>query len=89
MLEHGLVEVDATEVLDPVGGAEDREARLGLLEHADVERAAAEVVDRDPVARRQPRAGGVLGGGGLGLGAGDRGAGTSASVTIWWRSSRL
>ena len=75
MLEDGLVEVDAAEVLDAVGGADDREPGVLLLQHAHVEGAAAEVVDRDLVAGGEPGPGGVLGGGGLGLGAGQRVAG--------------
>ena len=49
--EDGFVDVDPAEVLDAFRCAEDLEAVLGLAQDGGVERAAAEVVDRDRLAR--------------------------------------
>ena len=66
--EHRLVEVDPAQVLDPLRRAQRPEPGVGLLQHAGVEGAAAQVVDRDLVAGRHPVLRRVLRGGGLGLG---------------------
>ena len=47
MGEHGLVEIDAAEPLDPLGRPEDLEALGGLSQHGGVEGAAAEIEDAD------------------------------------------
>ena len=54
VLPHQLVEVETAEVVDRLGDAQHREAaagRPGPAQHGGVEPAAAEVVDRDRVAR--------------------------------------
>ena len=78
MGEHGLVEVDAAEALDALGRADQLEAVAGLAQHGGVERAAAEVVDRDDVAGADPLGRGVVDRRGLGLGDETRGRSTSA-----------
>jgi hypothetical protein len=49
--QHRLVEVDSAEAFDALGLAERDEAVLGAPQHRRVERAAAQVVDRDDLAR--------------------------------------
>ena len=66
MGEHGVVEVDPAEALQPLGGSQ----QLGLVAAADdgdVEGAAAEVVHGDQVAGRDPAQPHVVQGGGLRL----------------------
>ena len=72
VLENGLVEVDAAEMFDAFGCAEDTETGVLFLQHTDVEGAAAQVVDGHLRVHRQIGAGGVLDGGRFGLGAGQR-----------------
>ena len=60
VLEEGFVEVDAAEVFDALGRAEQAVAGRCLLQQAGVERAAAEVVHGDHVAGVHPGLGGVL-----------------------------
>jgi hypothetical protein len=60
VLEHGLVEVDATEALDALRLAGLHEASLGAAQHGRVEGAAAQVVDADHVPDVHPLAGGVV-----------------------------
>ncbi len=67
--EDGFVEVDAAQMLHPVGRTQDPEADLLLLQDAHVEGAPTQVIDDQLVARRQARPRRVLRGGGLGLGA--------------------
>ena len=52
--EQRLVEVDAAEAFHALGAAELLEAVLGLAQDRRVEGAAAEVVDRDDRAGRDP-----------------------------------
>ena len=66
--EERLVEVDAAEPLHPLGPAQLLEAGLGLAQDRRVERPAAEVVDGDDRAGRDPLLPGVVDGGRLGLG---------------------
>ena len=54
MGQHGLVEVDAAQALDPLGRAEQLEARIGPAKGGGVERATAQVVDGDDLAGRHP-----------------------------------
>ena len=72
MPEHGFVEVDPAEVLDPLRRTEDLEPTQGLLQHAYVERAATEVVDEHPTTSIKVRFGGVLDRGRLWLRTGRR-----------------
>ena len=49
--EHGVVEVEAAEALEPLGRAQQLTGAVAAAHDGDVERPAAEVVDRDGVAR--------------------------------------
>ena len=66
--EERLVEVDAAEPLHPLRAAELLEPVLGLAQDRGVERPAAEVVDGDDRAGRDPLLLGVVDGRRLGLG---------------------
>ena len=68
--EHGLVEVDATQLLDALRRPGQAEPRPVAGEDGGVERAAAQVVDGDPVALGHPVARRVGDRRRLGLGAG-------------------
>ena len=71
--DHHLVEVDAAESLEAFGRPEDLGTAFVALHDRRVERAAAEVIDRDDVAGREPTEAGVVHGGGYRLGyEGDR-----------------
>jgi hypothetical protein len=70
VLEDGVVEIDPAQMLDPDRVAEQVETVRALLQHAGVERAAAQVVHRDPGGRANPALGRVLDGGGLRFGHG-------------------
>ncbi len=65
--EDGLVEIDATQAIDALGGTEDLEAGRGLAQHGGIEGAAAEVVDGDDLARFDTGRAGVVDGGRLRL----------------------
>ena len=66
--EQRLVEVDAAEPLEALGLTEQLEPVVGLAQDRRVERAAAEVVDRDDRAGRHALLAGVVERGRLGLG---------------------
>ena len=54
MREHGVVEVEATEALESLGGTEQLAGAVAAAHDRDVERATTEVVDRDDVAGLHP-----------------------------------
>ena len=86
--EHGLVEVDATEALDALRLAERLEAVAGAPQHGGVERAAAEVVDRDDVAHVDALTGGEVHGGRLRLGDERRASGSAGELRRLLRAAR-
>ncbi len=68
--EHRLVEVDPTQAVDALGGAEDLETARALAQDGGIEGAAAEVVDGDHLAGLHPCRAGVVDGGGFGFAQG-------------------
>ena len=86
--EHGLVEVDPTQVLDALGRPGQPEPRPVAGENGGVERAATQVVDGDPVALGHPVARRVGDRRRLGLGTGLDPA-QARELTAWPSRSRL